>query len=54
MELKQVEMQSVIGGAIASSMINAITKAVNTVYNLGKQVGSGFRRIVKNQYCPIR
>lgn len=54
MELKKIELEKVTGGGIASSMINAITKAVNTVYNLGRQTGSSFRRIVAKNYCPTR
>ena len=52
-ELRNKEMEEVVGGAIASSFINAITKAVNTVYQLGKQTGSALRRIVSGKYCPI-
>lgn len=54
MELKKDELEKISGGAIASSMINAITKAVNTIYTLGKQVGSSFRRVVSKTYCPVR
>ena len=53
-ELKELQMQKVIGGAITSAIINAISKAVNTVYQLGKQTGSALRRIVSGSYCPVR
>lgn len=52
-ELRNKEMEEVTGGAIASSFINAISKAVNTIYQLGKQTGSALRRIVSGSYCPI-
>ena len=52
-ELRNNEMEEIPGGAIASSFINAITKAVNTIYNLGKQTGSALRRIVSGKYCSI-
>ena len=48
-QLKQIE-----GGGITSAMINAISKGVNTLYELGRQLGSSLRRIISNSYCPTR
>ena len=49
-EIKKEEMLKVDGGAITSAMINAISKAVNTLYELGRQTGSALRRIINNKY----
>ena len=54
MELKKEQLKNINGGGITSAMINAVSKAVNTLYELGKQTGSALRRIVKNKYCPIK
>ena len=54
MELKQEQLKNINGGAITSAMLNAITKAVNTLYELGKQTGSALRRVIENTYCPIK
>lgn len=54
MNLNKEEMLKVDGGAITSAMINAISKAVNTLYELGRQTGSALRRIISNKYCAIR
>lgn len=54
MELKKEIMSEIDGGtSITYSMLNAISKAVNTIYELGKATGSALRRIVKNSYCPL-
>ena len=53
MELSQENMKQIDGGAITSAMINAISKAVNTLYELGKATGSAIRRLVNNSYCPM-
>ena len=53
MELKKYELEQVQGGAISSSLINAITKATNAVYSLGKQLGSSIRRLTTGQYCSV-
>lgn len=54
MELKQEQLKTIDGGGITSAMLNAVSKAVNTLYELGRQTGSALRRMVKNKYCPIR
>ena len=54
MDLNKEQMKQINGGGITSAMINAISKAVNTIYELGRQTGSALRRIVKNKYCALR
>ena len=54
MELNNTQMKTIEGGAITSAMLNAISKAINTIYELGKQTGSAIRRLVKNSYCPMK
>ena len=53
MRLDQEEMKKIDGGAITSAWINAISKAVNTLYELGKATGSAIRRIINKTYCPL-
>lgn len=53
MKLNKEEMLKIDGGAFTSAMLNAITKAVNTLYELGRQTGSALRRIMKKNYCPL-
>lgn len=53
MKLNEETMKQINGGAITSAMINAISKAVNTLYELGKATGSAVRRIIKKTYCPV-
>ena len=53
MKLKKEEMIQVEGGAFTSAMLNAISKAVNTLYELGRQTGSALRRILKKAHCPL-
>lgn len=54
MKLKKEELLEIDGGAgITSAWLNAISKAVNTLYELGRQTGSALRRILKNAHCPL-
>ena len=53
MKLNEREMKNINGGAISSAMINAFTKAVNTIYTIGRATGSAIIRLIKNTYCPL-
>ena len=52
-ELKEIEMTNVCGGTIASPLINAISKIINTIYDLGEKTGSSIRRLVSGKYCKV-
>lgn len=54
MKLTAKEMEKINGGGLTSAFINSLSKAINTVYQLGKQTGSALRRLVSGNYCPIR
>ncbi len=56
MIIKKEEMYDINGGAtaITSAMINAISKAVSVIYDLGKSTGSAIRRFVTKTYCPVK
>ena len=50
--LSKNELVQVKGGAtITYSLINSLTKAVSTIFDLGRAIGSSLRRIVKNDFC---
>lgn len=50
--LTKEEMFQVSGGAaITYSWINAITKAVTLVYQVGQAIGSTLRRVTSRNYC---
>ena len=51
MKLNSEKMKQINGGGITSAMINAISKAINTIYELGRQTGSAIRRLLKKSYC---
>ena len=53
MKLTTKEMKNIKGGGVSYSLINAVTKAVTAIYELGKSTGSAIRRIIQKAYCPI-
>lgn len=52
-KLKEKEMNNVVGGGISGTLINAITNTAKFLYNLGKSLGSSFRRLGDGSYCPL-
>lgn len=53
MELQEKELSAIIGGGISinATMINAFARAISTVLDLGRTVGSAIRRIYSKNYC---
>lgn len=54
MELKKEELREINGGGITSAMLNAISKAISTIYDLGKSTGSAIRRFTSKTFCPVK
>ena len=51
--LKNDEMTKVTGGSIISaSLLNAINKTVQIIFELGQSLGSSIRRLVIGEKCP--
>ncbi len=52
-ELNNNEMSQVSGGSIGSSILNAVNNIVTGIYELGRQLGSGVRRLITGEYCRV-
>lgn len=51
-ELTIKEAKMYYGGAgMSATLINALTKGLNIFTDLGRYLGSSFRRIFNNNYC---
>ena len=53
MRLNKSEMYEINGGGITSAWVNAISKTVGPIYELGRQTGSAIRRLFNGSYCPL-
>lgn len=47
MELKDVELYEIYGGAITMASLNAVCRFIDTFVNLGRMVGSAARKLFK-------
>ena len=54
-ELSKEEMKNIDGGAveIGSALINAISRVIETIYNLGDALGSSIRRLIEEKNCDL-
>lgn len=53
-ELNKVTLLEVEGGLnMSGSLISAFTKAINTILDLGRSLGTAIRRINGGQICPL-
>ena len=51
MVLKNNELIKVQGGALTSSILNALTKAMTTILKIGQTIGSVIRRSITRTFC---
>lgn len=54
MILKDNELKLINGGSITATFINAIVKGLNIIIELGKSLGSSFRRITSGATCSVK
>lgn len=53
-ELNNKELMNVEGGAgLTASFLNAISRAVSTLMEVGRNLGSAIRRTINGNICPI-
>lgn len=45
------ELVAVEGGAITASFLNALSRAANTIMDIGRAIGSSIRRVFSGNYC---
>ena len=51
MHLDEKQLYDITGGAVTAAMLNAAARAVNTILEVGRTIGSSIRRIFSRSYC---
>ncbi len=54
-ELKKDELLQISGGAnwLSASFLNAVSRAVSTLMDLGRSLGTSIRRTISGQVCSF-
>lgn len=48
------ELEKLDGGtSLTGSLINAFTDGIKTIFDLGRSLGTSFRRVEENKMCAI-
>lgn len=51
MKIDNNKLIMISGGSITAAYLNAAARAINTILDLGRTVGSSIRRAVTKNYC---
>ena len=51
MKLSKEQLESIVGGAITTQMINSFVKLIRTLLDLGRTMGSAFRYATSKTKC---
>jgi len=49
--LHQEELKRIEGGAFSATMLNAIIKGFEGIFNLGRTLGSALSRLISRTHC---
>ena len=54
-ELSNRELMNIEGGAnwLTASFLNAASRAIETVMDIGRSLGSAIRRVFSGKVCPV-
>lgn len=54
MELKKEDLLEIEGGIdLSSALLNAFAKIFNLILDIGRNLGTSFRRISNGELCPL-
>ena len=52
-KLNKEELLNISGGGISATWINAISRAVSTLMDLGRSLGTSIRRSISGKICSF-
>jgi len=51
--LSNEELINIKGGSFSSTLLNSVSRLIDTVLKLGQTVGSAIRRSLSKSYCKL-
>ena len=51
--MKESELILISGGGLSASFMNAVSRGIKNILDLGRTVGSAIRRIKTGRFCTI-
>ena len=53
MYLDNKTLATIYGGTMSATLLNALSRAISTIYDLGTSIGSSIRRVVSGKTCKL-
>lgn len=54
MYLTNRELANIYGGSISASLLNALSRGVSTLYDIGYALGSAIRKLLNGRVCKVK
>lgn len=51
--MEKEELLAIVGGSLSATMFGYLYKAVNSVFEIGRSLGSSLRRVIEGKKCGI-
>lgn len=51
MYLNNQELANIVGGGLTATLLNAVSRLIKTIYDIGYALGSTLKRTIKKRYC---
>lgn len=49
--MKEEELRNIYGGAFSAALFNALSRGINTLYELGRSIGTSVKMLLSKKKC---
>lgn len=49
--MREEELYNIYGGAFSAALFNALSRGINTIYELGRSLGTSLKMIISKKKC---
>lgn len=53
MVLTSKDLNAINGGSISATLLNAVSRGITTLFNIGVAIGSSLRRLISGKICRL-
>lgn len=51
--LSNEELMEIKGGSVTGALVSALVTLMNSIFDLGRSLGSSIKRVVSKKYCKM-
>ena len=49
--MREEELNNIYGGAFSAALFNALSRGINTLYELGRSLGTSLKMVISKKKC---